>query len=301
MKLQIRKREAAHKGNNLNPTPTRIHSTTIKGAQELAKDSSPILSEAGIDERARKESIIEWVNRRFGTSKEELKELNVTTNHSCHEIPSQTYDDYGKLEDINKVNSGKALWSDEVEYMEAQLGTKNTAEGKKNKDNNQTQNTGNLEAATVNPSSPITRVYDNSSSKVKQLVTSVGGNRGTLKELGIHAGLATTPLAKNQFNGTVNLSNFGDIFTIVDGVPVYALRSEQVGDVNMVLEKDTMGSNHQTVDGKVGDPNGSVVFGNSATVNPSLGSVYELQFKMMQENLGIMERNSELNEVSLRP
>ncbi|OIT02225.1 hypothetical protein A4A49_13166, partial [Nicotiana attenuata] len=122
-----------------------------------------------------------------------------------------------------KVNSGKALWIDEVEYMEAQLVTKNTAEGKEKKDNNQTQKIGSLEAATVNPSSPNTRVYDNSSSKA---------------------------------NGTVNPSNSGEIFTIVDGVPVYALRSEQVGDVNMVLEK---------------------------------------------ENLGIMKRNYELNEVSLRP
>lgn len=100
-----------------NPTPTGIQLSTKKGDQELAKASSTNPIEERIDENARKESTIEWVHRRFVTSKEELRALNVTTNHSCHDIPYQTYDDAGQLEENNEVNSGKALWSDEVESI----------------------------------------------------------------------------------------------------------------------------------------------------------------------------------------
>ncbi|OIT28420.1 hypothetical protein A4A49_19817 [Nicotiana attenuata] len=81
---------------------------------------------------------------------------------------------------------------------------------------------------------------------------------------------------------------------------VYALRNEQVGDVNMEVDKDTVCQDHQTDHRKAGDLNGTAIPGSIATVNPNLGSLYEIQFKMMQENLGIMERNLELNEVSLR-
>ncbi|OIT06589.1 hypothetical protein A4A49_08480 [Nicotiana attenuata] len=221
-----KEREVAHKGNNLNPTPTGIYSLDIQGAKEFDKVSSPIHSEVGIDEMVINESTIEWVHRRFITRKEEQKELHVTTNQSSHEILSQTYEDSGQLEELM---------------------------------------------------------------------------RGTLNEPGIHGGSATALLAKNQANGTVNLRNFVEIFAIVNGVPVYALRSEQDRDINMVFEKDTVGSDHQTVDGKVCDLNGRVFSGNSSIVNPSLGYVYELQFKMMPENLGIMERNSKINEVSLWP
>lgn len=47
------------------------------------------------------------MHRRFGTSKEELMQLNVTTNHSCQDIPSQTYGDSGQQEECNEVNSAK--------------------------------------------------------------------------------------------------------------------------------------------------------------------------------------------------
>lgn len=86
----------------------------------------------------------------------------------------------------------------------------------------------------------------------------------------------------------------------VDGVPVYALRSEQVRDVNMEVKNDIVYPDHQTDHGKAGDLNGTLFSGNTATVNPNLGSMYELQFRRRQENLEIMERNLELNEVSLR-
>lgn len=66
-----------------------------------------------------KESTIEYVHKRFGTSKEELRKLNVATNQTCQEVPSQTFDASVKNNlSNNKVPSRRSLWSDEVKNME---------------------------------------------------------------------------------------------------------------------------------------------------------------------------------------
>ncbi|XP_070046536.1 uncharacterized protein [Nicotiana tomentosiformis] len=117
--------EATNKENNVKPSQIGTQSPDVKGNKELAKASSPSSIEVGIDEGVNKESTIEWVHRRFGTSKEELRELNVTINQSCHEVPSQTYENSGQLEEHNEVNSRKTLWSDEADEMEAQIGSTN--------------------------------------------------------------------------------------------------------------------------------------------------------------------------------
>lgn len=57
-----------------------------------------------------------------------------------------------------------------------------------------------------------------------------------------------------------------------------------------VLE-DTVKSDHHIAEGKEMETNGTV-FATSATVNPTLGSVYDLQFRVMQEALGTMEKNA---------
>lgn len=86
---------------------------------------------------------------------------------------------------------------------------------------------------------------------------------------------------KKLSNGTVNPKKSGEILATVDGIPVHSLRSEQVEDVNMEELNETMVSDHQTVDEKGSDTNGTVKPGQSITVIPGLGSVYELQFRMM--------------------
>ncbi|OIT30573.1 hypothetical protein A4A49_12600 [Nicotiana attenuata] len=93
----------------------------------------------------------------------------------------------------------------------------------------------------------------------------------------------------------VNPRKPGEILAIVDGVLVYDLRSEQVEDVNMEVLNYTVGSHQQTVDGKGSDPNGTVKSGRTATVIPRLGSVYELQFWMMQDDVNSMEQKN-MNE-----
>ncbi|OIT03807.1 hypothetical protein A4A49_14575 [Nicotiana attenuata] len=69
----------------------------------LAKANSIVPSDQSTYERANKESTIDWVHRRFGTRKEELRQLNVTTNQSCQDIPSQTFADSGQLEDLDEA------------------------------------------------------------------------------------------------------------------------------------------------------------------------------------------------------
>lgn len=48
--------------------------------------------------------------------------------------------------------------------------------------------------------------------------------------------------------------------------------------------RDTMRSDHQTSAGKTFDLNGIVNFALVAIVNPSLGTAYYLQFRVMQEH-----------------
>ncbi|OIT26543.1 hypothetical protein A4A49_24370 [Nicotiana attenuata] len=78
------------------------------------RESGNISSATRNDAEAKKEQTIDWVHRRFGTSKEELRQCNVTANHCCQEIPSQTYGDSEQKEDINEVNSVRIIWSDEI-------------------------------------------------------------------------------------------------------------------------------------------------------------------------------------------
>lgn len=90
-------------------------------------------------------------------------QLNVTTNHSCQDIPSQTYGDSGQQEECNEVNSAKVSWGEEVEAMDDQKGVTKVMEDKEEKDSTQLQKTVKIVDATVNPSSAQTRVDCNSS------------------------------------------------------------------------------------------------------------------------------------------
>ncbi|OIT21306.1 hypothetical protein A4A49_37543 [Nicotiana attenuata] len=267
------KKEAVEKANKegevvlqmkkLNPTSGGVQSS-LMGA--LVPSNTPIPIDSRIDVDAKKENTIDWVHRTFGTNKEELRQCNVTTNQSCQEIPSQTYDDAGQLEDRNEVSSRNVLWSNEVEVMEAKMGSKIPTEGKENRGNMQLQKTIKLDDATVNPSSSTARVEDRGTSIEDQVNVSAGGDH--------------------------------------DGVPVYALMKEQVGNVPKNVVKDTVCQNQQTDNGKGSDLNGTVtqaVSASFATVNPNLSSVYELQFKMMQEKLGDMVSNSDHYDAALTP
>ncbi|OIT35466.1 hypothetical protein A4A49_11150 [Nicotiana attenuata] len=83
----------------------------------LAKANPIVPSDQSTDEKTNKESTIDWVHRRFGTSKEELRQLNVTTNQSCQDMSSQTFADSGQLENLDEINSTKAGGSDAIEIL----------------------------------------------------------------------------------------------------------------------------------------------------------------------------------------
>lgn len=62
----------------------------------------------------------------------------------------------------------------------------------------------------------------------------------------------------------------------------------------MEVLEDTVGSHNQIDDGKNPETNGTVVPALTTIVNPCLGSVYDLQFKLMLEALGVLEQNSKV-------
>lgn len=57
-----------------------------------------------------------------------------------------------------------------------------------------------------------------------------------------------------------------------------------------------MKENQKAVDGKTSDSNRIVNSGKLSTVNPNLGNIYELQFRMMQEVVSNMEQNDKVAE-----
>lgn len=85
---------------NVNPTPTGISKPMGNGNQSTTKDNVPNPTNSGIKEDNMRESTLERVQKRFGTNKEELRQLNVHVNHSCQEIPSQTFEESDKNGEI---------------------------------------------------------------------------------------------------------------------------------------------------------------------------------------------------------
>lgn len=130
---------------------------------------------------------------------------------------------------------------------------------------------------------------------------SIGGDAATLKGAGDQGGSAQRSRSKKNTNGTVNPSETREILAFVDWVLVYALEKGLDDNVPNELRKDTVCQEQQTVHGKVPDPNGIVNSGCLATVTPDLGSVYALQFKLMQANLETMGKNLEQHGAALIP
>lgn len=92
-----------------NPSNTRIRVEE----QNLVGTKSPNHTGNGIENASIKESTFDWVQRRFGTPKEVL---NVSLNHSCHEVPSQIFLESPKS--TGATRGDRSLWSDEVQELE---------------------------------------------------------------------------------------------------------------------------------------------------------------------------------------
>ncbi|XP_070039211.1 uncharacterized protein [Nicotiana tomentosiformis] len=152
---QAKKGQEKEKEVNTQQEHKRVKKEAV---EKFLKMISSVPSDQRTDKRANKKSTIDWVHRRFGTSNEELKQLNVTIKQSCHEIPSQTFKDSGQIEDLDEVNSTKVLWSDAVEVKDDQLGTTKTTEDKVKKDSKPSSLGDRLATPGLNPGSPGVRL-----------------------------------------------------------------------------------------------------------------------------------------------
>ncbi|OIT28637.1 hypothetical protein A4A49_27574 [Nicotiana attenuata] len=253
------------KEKDANPTPTgNGNKSAIKegiggGINKVQAGLIPSPNGNGHKYELRKERTVGWVAKRFHAAREDV---NVTTNYSCEEIPSQTIDESSKgIETSETMTDARKAWGDEVEEMEITNALDVNDNDIEIAGNSQDLKKGDFEAlVTINPSCPKIRVEDSSTSKLKQLVPSIGGDRESSKKAGNQGGSAQSPLDRKQLNGTVNASKSREIVASVDGVSVYALGKDQVEDVNIKVVHDTVG-------------------------------VYELQFRMMQDAVSSMEQN----------
>lgn len=117
------------------------------------------------------------------------------------------------------------------------------------------------------------------------------GPRGSLGQPRIPGGSAVESSGKTNLNGIVNPRGTVQVFDKTSGDPVDILGNDQVGNVTMEVLKDTMREKQQTAISNTSDLNGTVTSGQAATVNPNLGNVYELQFRMMHKDVGALEQN----------
>ncbi|OIT34769.1 hypothetical protein A4A49_14090 [Nicotiana attenuata] len=206
------------------------------------------------DVETRKENTIYWVHRRFGTNKKELRQCNVTTNKSWQDIPSQTHEDSGHIDELNEVIGDNAK-----------------------KITSQTQKTGITEDATVNPSSSKTRVEENLNSVMDQDGKQIGDGKGASREAGNLCRPDQTAQSKIEGDGTVTSDKAG-------------LKKGPNEDVLMKVIDETMRLEQQTGRGKKGESNGTVIPVQATTVNPRLGNVYGMQFKLIQAAITTIEQ-----------
>ncbi|OIT03571.1 hypothetical protein A4A49_07243 [Nicotiana attenuata] len=82
--------------------------------------------------------------------------------------------------------------------------------------------------------------------------------------------------AKKNINATVNPSEAVEVLANVEGDPVELSGGDQIENVHDKVLNDTVRSEHETTYTKPKESNGIVIPVSTATVNPNMGSVYEL-------------------------
>ncbi|OIT26539.1 hypothetical protein A4A49_24368 [Nicotiana attenuata] len=287
IKEKVQENNSNTRGTSPNPTDNGI------GKGMMYKEGGKVsLNKEDFDARKLKKEAVEMVNK-----VRESGNISSATRNDAEAKKEQTID---WKEDTNEVNSVRIVWSDEIEVMENQKSKEHGIESNA-KENNDGQISGVMEDATVNPSDCQIRFEDKSSYMEKQVEIQAGKDQGVTKGVGKQGTSAQQVVNEEKANGTVNPSKTGEILAFVDGVPIYSVEKEPAGDVSNEVLKDTGCLEDESVHGKGVDHNAIVKPGGSATVNPNLGSVYELQFKMMKEKLGDMEKISNAQQVALTP
>lgn len=98
-------------------TNETAHRVPLQGGTSEAAAETPVNRKKYADQQPL-ESTLNSVNRTFCTSKKELNHLDVTTNQSCQEIPSQTFQGTEIYGNNCKVNSDKSMWNNDVQLPE---------------------------------------------------------------------------------------------------------------------------------------------------------------------------------------
>ncbi|OIS98446.1 hypothetical protein A4A49_04399 [Nicotiana attenuata] len=140
----------------------------------------------------------------------------------------------------------------------------------------------------------VMRVEDYQGSNKKQAILPVGAVKVSQKEAKITGGSVVEASAKKKANGTVNPSGTGQGFATFGGDLMEIPCVGKLDNVHVEVLGDTVGSHTKTTEGKATETNGTVVPALAARVNPTLGFVYDLQFKVMQEALVVMEQSSKV-------
>ncbi|OIS95845.1 hypothetical protein A4A49_21984 [Nicotiana attenuata] len=181
----------------------------------------------------------------------------------------------------------KPLWSDEVEIMEYQTSTNTSATLEENMNDKQGKAAGAKNpSATVKPNLLETRVKVPQPPNNQQPNIPAGGASGEPKECNSSGKSAEDDLANAQANATVNPRGTVGVLATVEGVLVEISGDDQLENVPTKVFNDTVWLDKETVDRELGDLSGTVFPVLSATVNPSLGSIDDLQFKMLEHSLG---------------
>ncbi|OIT24584.1 hypothetical protein A4A49_29779 [Nicotiana attenuata] len=231
---------------NGNPTPTRIVKTIGNEIQSKEKENAPNPINYGIEEDNMKDSTLEWVHRQSDKNGE-----------------------------IQEVNSGRPLWSDEVEVMEDQTGTKTSAGMEENMSNKQGKAAGvKNPSSTVNPNLLKTRVDDSQQPNNQQSNVPAGGASGESKERNPSGKSAEDDLAKKQANVTVNSKGAVEVLSTVEGGPVEVSGDDQLENVSTKVMQENM---------RVMEKNSEAL--SKATMNDTHG----IEHAIVLKNTGVIE------------
>lgn len=157
-----------------------------------------------------------------------------------------------------------------------------------------------VELSIVNPNTQEIRLVDLQTPTRQHETGSIGAGNGSPKDARTSENADREAARKELGNGTVNHRLHGLAYSqTID----HAMDREGVGPIQNTHTKfldDTARPGHQIAAAKVPDLNGTMISASRATVNPSLGSVYELQFKAIQESISEKDQNKQILEATTK-
>lgn len=154
--------------------------------------------------------------------------------------------------------------------------------------------------STVNPRNSKTKVDDKEGAGQPTTIPMKGTGQESQKGAGFIGGSKSKASAKKSINETVNPSSDSQVLSIVDSDQVEVSAGINHGNDHIEVLDHKDRSPNQTVVREMGQGNGTVISGFASTVNPSLGDVYKLQFRDIQEAVETREIDTEVLKEATR-